>query len=110
MPADLRGARLMEADSRDTDFTEADLHEAILRNTDAGGSVFHRADLRPADLRGVGLSTADLLQARPAGAPAGEHIRWPTGFDAVAAGVVVTEDRGTYRTLVRLPALRVPYL
>ncbi|WP_399935147.1 pentapeptide repeat-containing protein [Streptomyces kanamyceticus] len=52
------------------------------------------ADFTEADLRGTDLGTADLRQTRMTGAPAGEHTRWPAGFDHAAAGVVVTEDPG----------------
>ncbi|GAA3778948.1 pentapeptide repeat-containing protein [Micromonospora maritima] len=92
--ADLRGARLVETDLRDADLREADLREANLRKTRADGAVFHRADLRLADLRGADLGTATLTEARLDGALASDLTRWPADFDALGAGVVVTDDPG----------------
>ncbi|MFF4490332.1 pentapeptide repeat-containing protein [Streptomyces sp. NPDC001544] len=92
--ADLRGARLVKADLREADFSRADLREANLRKVRAHGAVFAGADLRMADLRGCDLSRAVLREASLEGALASDLTIWPNGFDAQAAGVVVTADPG----------------
>lgn len=94
LQADLRGARLVKADLRSADFSRADLREANLRKARAQGAVFAGADLRLTDLRGCDLTDTDLREARLEGALASDLTIWPTGFDAQAAGVVVTADPG----------------
>ncbi|MFF4402527.1 pentapeptide repeat-containing protein [Streptomyces sp. NPDC001480] len=94
LQADLRGARLVKADLRSADFSGADLREANLRKARAQGAVFAGADLRLTDLRGCDLTETDLIEARLEGALASDLTIWPTGFDAQAAGVVVTADPG----------------
>ncbi|MFI6151440.1 pentapeptide repeat-containing protein [Kitasatospora sp. NPDC051170] len=92
--ADLRGARLVKADLGGADLSGADLREANLRKARAHGAVFAGADLRAADLRASDLRGADLRQARLEGALASDLTLWPAGFDAHAAGAVLTADPG----------------
>ncbi|MFE9449958.1 pentapeptide repeat-containing protein [Streptomyces sp. NPDC006739] len=104
--ADLRGARMVRADLREADFSRADLREANLRKTRAMGAVFLHADLRMADLRGCDLTGADLRRANLEGALGSDLTVWPAGFDAGAAGVVVTEDPGAEPDIL-LPAAAI---
>lgn len=83
--ADLRSAilwhaRLDGADLRATDLTGADLTGAVLKGT----------RLEQADLRGTDLTGTDPAAAGLTGAVADATTVWPAGFDAAAAGVVVT--------------------
>ncbi|WP_445528839.1 pentapeptide repeat-containing protein [Streptomyces cyslabdanicus] len=66
--------------------------------------------MRPsADLRGCDLSGADLRQANLESALASNLTVWPAGFDAEAAGVVVTEDAGAEPDiLLRAAAITAP--
>ena len=97
--ADLTNARmwatdLTGADAVNADFTEAFLERSVLHGTDLTGAtlahaVLKRASLYGAKLYGANLTDADVTEARFSWSFADESTIWPTGFDPVAAGVII---------------------
>jgi uncharacterized protein YjbI with pentapeptide repeats len=85
--ADLRGADLSTASCRDVTFYMADLRGANLSGADLRSS-----NLRQAQLHGANLAEAQLEEAN-AMAVYDEKTVWPTGFDPVAAGAILDEDK-----------------
>ncbi len=83
--ADLRYANLRYADLRYANLRDADLRYANLRDAN-----LRDANLRYANLRDANLRYADLRDADLRGVRANEFTQWPTGFDAAAAGVVMS--------------------
>lgn len=114
--ADLRNANLSHADLRGTDLNAyldgtdlqfarlegANLIGARLENARLGGAFLVRNTLRGANLTGANLNNAmlhgaDLSMAildgaTLTGAAVNGQTRWPTGFDAVEAGVELDSD------------------
>jgi uncharacterized protein YjbI with pentapeptide repeats len=102
---DLSGADLASAHLEGTVLTDArlercDLSWASLRGCDLRGAVLTRAQLLEVDLRDALLHGADLASTSGLetvqwrGARADRSTRWPGGFDARAAGVVIERSSG----------------
>jgi uncharacterized protein YjbI with pentapeptide repeats len=75
---------VLQADLRGASLYDADLQEATLGDADLRGANLYSADLRGTDLHEANLGEAELRGARADG-----DTRWPSGFDPVAAGVVM---------------------
>jgi Pentapeptide repeats (8 copies) len=77
-------ADLADADLRLGKLMGAHLWRVRLRGANLAGANLHKADLRGVDLEGAVLDEADLRDA-----VADATTWWPSGFEPVAAGVVV---------------------
>lgn len=92
--AQLHRANLRDVDLHNVDLHDADLHEADLRQTRLSGANLRRVNLRGADLSGANLCQADLRDADLngailQGARYTEETKWPVGFSAQDAGMVL---------------------
>jgi uncharacterized protein YjbI with pentapeptide repeats len=97
--ADLRRAKLINAEPGGTDAPSA------VYNEDAYGPV----DLRGADLRGANLTGAYLVGTLLTGAIADDSTHWPAGFDAKKAGVQSSAvPNAPESRLIPLPNLGCP--
>jgi hypothetical protein len=85
----LRNTYLRDAHLQSAWLGGADLEEAEVPGANLCGADLKNANLRGVDLRGADLRGADLEKADLRGAKADQTTTWPSGFDPVAAGVVL---------------------
>jgi hypothetical protein len=93
--ANLSGANLYRVDLSRADLyganlSGADLYRVDLYGADLSGANLYRADLYRANLSRADLHGANLSGANLSGGRADKYTVWPEGFDAAAAGVVLS--------------------
>jgi Pentapeptide repeats (8 copies) len=91
--ANLQGANLIRAHLSGADLQGAHLSLADLQGADLSGARLQGADLSLADVQGADLSGARLVGANLEGAVYDARTKWPSGFDAKAAGAVNEEEQ-----------------
>lgn len=88
-PATLRGDVRRDDALPYADLSRAYLTRANLTEANLSRANLSRADLSGTNLTGAYLTRANLTGANLYGARANRYTRWPAGFDAKAAGVMV---------------------
>ena len=97
--ANLEQASLVGAKLRRTDLSSCDLRYADLRESDLQGANLRSAQLNPCELQqahlcGADLSKADVHGAHFHGAKFDGATVWPSGFDPLAHGCVLSSVDG----------------
>ena len=89
----LTNATLTNADLRNADLTNATLTNADLRNAILSGAILSGAYLSGADLSDADLSGAILSGAILSGATFNKETVFPKGFDPIARGMKLIEEK-----------------
>jgi hypothetical protein len=85
----LGNSNLARAELQGANLRSARLPSAILLYAELGGASLEKADLTNANLRGAKLDGAKFSEAT-----ANQYTRWPIGFEARAAGVIMEDSEG----------------